>query len=74
MTNYNGYPIWSATYLPFGYEVNPTSSVNHYKFTGLEHDSESELDHTWFRQYASTMARWMTPDPGGLAVVDPFNP
>jgi RHS repeat-associated protein len=45
-----------------------------YKFTGLERDSESNLDHTLFRQNSSTLGRWMTPDPGGLAVADLSNP
>ena len=45
-----------------------------HKFTGLERDSESNLDHTWFRQYSSPIGRWMRPDPAGLAAVDPFNP
>jgi RHS repeat-associated protein len=40
-----------------------TSSVpNNYKFTGLERDSESGLDHTLFRQYSSILGRWQTPD------------
>ena len=44
------------------------------KFTGKERDSESGLDHTWFRQYSSSLGRWMHPDPAGLAAVDPANP
>src|SRR5262249_2198864 len=28
-----------------------------------ERDSESGLDHTWFRQYANSQGRWTTPDP-----------
>jgi RHS repeat-associated protein len=77
LTSYNGYPVWSGTYLPFGYEWNPETTVNHYKFTGMERDSqpgETGLDHTWFRQYNSTMGRWMTPDPAGMAAADPTNP
>ena len=74
MSSVNGYPVWSATYLPFGQEWNPQMTVNHYKFTGDESDSESNLDHTQFRQYSSSFSRWMTPDPAGLAAVDPTNP
>jgi RHS repeat-associated protein len=37
-------------------------------------DSETSLDHTWFRQYSSQFARWTSPDPAGLAAVDPSNP
>lgn len=36
------------------------------EFTGDEHDSESNLDHTLFRQYSSAQGRWMTPDPLGI--------
>jgi RHS repeat-associated protein len=54
--------------------MNASSAENRFKFTGHERDGESGLDHAWFRQYASKTGRWMTPDPGGLAVVDPFNP
>ena len=43
-------------------------------FTGDERDTEDNLDHTWFRQYSSTLGRWMTPDPAGLAAADPGNP
>ncbi|HXN53933.1 MAG TPA: RHS repeat-associated core domain-containing protein [Candidatus Acidoferrum sp.] len=45
-----------------------------HKFTGDERDSESNLDHTQFRQYSSSLGRWMHPDPAGLAAVDPSNP
>ncbi len=45
-----------------------------HEFTGDERDSESNLDHTQFRQYSSSLGRWMHPDPAGLAAVDPSNP
>jgi RHS repeat-associated protein len=73
----HGTAVWEGTFLPYGYEMNASSAENRFKFTGHERDGESGesgLDHTWFRQYASKTGRWMTPDPGGLAVVDPFNP
>lgn len=35
----------------------------HYKFTGKERDSESNLDNFGARYNASTMGRFMTPDP-----------
>jgi len=44
------------------------------KFTGDERDVETNLDHTWFRQYSSSLGRWMTPDPGGLGVADLSDP
>lgn len=63
----------SYDYLPFGELVQGGSYTTH-KFTEDEHDSESNLDHTQFRQYSSSLGRWMTPDPAGLAAVDPANP
>ncbi len=60
-------------FLPFGEQITGASGSNH-KFTGDERDSETSLDHTWFRQYSSQLGRWMTPDPAGLAAVDASNP
>jgi RHS repeat-associated protein len=67
------YPVWSGTFMPYGEEANAQMSMNKYKFTGDEHDSESSLDHTWFRQYESTEGRWITPDPynGSIDVLSP---
>jgi RHS repeat-associated protein len=62
MSSVNGYPVWQATYLPFGYEYNPQITVNHYKFTGKERDTESGLDYFGARFYGSSIGRWMNPD------------
>src|SRR6266567_3800545 len=35
----------------------------HYKFTGKERDSESGLDNFMKRYHASSLGRFMTPDP-----------
>jgi RHS repeat-associated protein len=74
LSTYLGAPVWSATYLPFGQEWNPQMTPNHYKFTGDERDGETGLDHAQFRQYSSQFGRWASPDPAGLAAVDPSNP
>lgn len=71
MTSGNGYPIWQATYLPFGYEYNPQLTVNHYKFTGYEHDDESALEHANARQMSSQLARFLSPDELGGSVMNP---
>jgi RHS repeat-associated protein len=63
MTSENGYPVWSSTFLPFGQEWNPQITVNHYKFTGKERDSESGLDNFGARYDSSQYGRFMTPDP-----------
>jgi RHS repeat-associated protein len=63
MTNALGTVTWEATYLPFGVEHNPQPTTNHYKFTGKERDPESGLDYFGARYYASSTARFLTPDP-----------
>ncbi len=60
--------------LPFGDALacaGPQGGPLH--FTGLERDTESNLDHTWFRQYSSAQGRWMSPDPDAGSM-DPSNP
>jgi RHS repeat-associated protein len=47
---------------------------SHYRFTGKERDTESGLDYFGARYYASTMGRFMTPDPSGLTFENPYNP
>jgi RHS repeat-associated protein len=52
-------------YYPFGGIVATSSDVvpQHYKFTGKERDAESGLDNFGARYNASSMGRFMTPDP-----------
>ena len=74
-TDVNGNEVVHITGLPFGdgqaYSAwDPSQDY----FTGQQYDDESNLDHFWFRQYASTQGRWLTPDPAGLAAADPSNP
>jgi RHS repeat-associated protein len=45
-----------------------------HKFTGKERDSESGLDNFGARYDASTLGRFMSPDPSGLALADPTDP
>ena len=78
-----GWPVWQGTFLPFGQEWNPQITTNHYKpgppakrfpllgwkFTGDEHDSESNLEHTQFRQLSSVEGRWLSPESGSPATL-----
>jgi RHS repeat-associated protein len=66
--------VQNLVYLPFGENNSTDSGISTHKFTGDERDSETSLDHTLFRQYSSQFARWTSPDPAGLAAVDPSNP
>ncbi|MGO9340031.1 MAG: RHS repeat-associated core domain-containing protein [Terracidiphilus sp.] len=72
--------------LPFGNDIgNPltTNSVNvgnggtdatQLHFTGKFRDTASGLDYFGARYYASSMGRFMSPDPSQLAYADPTNP
>ena len=68
----NGNLLDDCDFLPYGSEVcAASSSGNHYKFDGMERDSESGLDHTLNRQYASNYGRWLSPDMVGGRLDDP---
>ncbi len=67
--------LWNPTFtsLPFGDALSSAGTdPNH--FTGKERDTESGLDYFGARYYGSSMGRWMSPDPSGLAFADPENP
>jgi RHS repeat-associated protein len=54
-----------SDWYPFGGErvISDTlPSPNHYKFTGMERDTETGLDHTLYRQFSSSYGRWYSPD------------
>ena len=59
---------------PAGESVITSGDSNHYKFTGKERDSESNLDYFGARHYASTMGRWMIPDAINLTDERLLNP
>jgi RHS repeat-associated protein len=63
----------SDDYYPFG-EFNSSGSTSALKFTTDERDTETTLDHTLFRQYSSSLARWSSPDPAGFLAADASNP
>jgi RHS repeat-associated protein len=64
-----------ADYYPYGgIAYTYGGDINHYKFTGKERDLETGLDNSGRRFYASTMGRWMTPDPINLTSARLVNP
>jgi RHS repeat-associated protein len=64
MTGLTGTATGTCTGLPFGDGVNCIGNEwNFNRFTDYVHDSESNLEHTLFRQYSSTEGRFLTPDP-----------
>ncbi|HZT73780.1 MAG TPA: RHS repeat-associated core domain-containing protein [Terriglobales bacterium] len=56
---------------PFGEEAQATGAE--YKWTNQIRDANG-LDHFAFRTYSSNLARWLSPDPAGLAAVNPADP
>jgi RHS repeat-associated protein len=66
LTAGTGWPV--STYIYFPYGQGPQPGTNHYLFTGKERDQESGNDYFGARYYASTMGRWMSPDPSNLGV------
>ncbi len=58
-TNSSGNSSGACDYEPYG-EVQPGSTCSvptKFRFAGMEWDSESDLYHTWFRQYDSGQGR-----------------
>jgi RHS repeat-associated protein len=64
VTNATGATIeQESDYYPYGGERVITAGANNYKFTGKERDAESGLDYFGARYDASSLGRFMTPDP-----------
>jgi RHS repeat-associated protein len=64
MTNATGVLQKDSDYYPYGGERQVTNIVDlNYKFAGMEYDPETTEYHTAFRQYASNLGRWASPDP-----------
>jgi RHS repeat-associated protein len=74
-SNVSGGSSGTCTSLPFGDAQNCTGTMPvpmHY--TGQPLDSETNLNHFLYRQLSTMEGRWTTPDPAGMAAVDPTNP
>jgi RHS repeat-associated protein len=70
----NGDGVEACIALPFGDGASCTGT--HYAnqlFTGDEHDSESNTEHTDFRQMSGIQGRWLSPDPyaGSMDIGNP---
>ena len=72
MTDESGTIVWQADYLPFG-EVNVAIDVvgNGFRFAGQYYDAETGLHYNYHRYYDPKTGRFLTPDPIGLAGIDP---
>ena len=78
-TNLAGSACETIRSMPFGDDqvisgsCNGVSDVSPRHFTGKERDAESGLDNFGVRYNASSLARFMSPDPGNVGV-NRFNP
>ncbi|HET9182504.1 MAG TPA: RHS repeat-associated core domain-containing protein [Candidatus Angelobacter sp.] len=62
-----------SDYSAFGTEYPLISSgANHYKFTGKERDSESQLDYFGARYYSNVFGRFLTPDWSKTPIPIPY--
>jgi RHS repeat-associated protein len=65
---------YSGAYAPFGESYAESGTTGH-SFTGQNEDTAGGLDDFMFREFsASQQGRWISPDPAGMAAVDPTNP
>jgi RHS repeat-associated protein len=73
VTNATGSGSDQTDYYPFGgVAYSNGGDPNHYKFTGKERDTESNLDNFGARYFASTLGRFMTPDWAARPTTVPY--
>jgi len=60
--------------LPFGDGQACQLSTPESEFAGLLYDPATNLYSATFRNHSVSQGHWMSPDPAGLAAVDPTNP
>ena len=72
-TDYEGVVQQTCASLPYGDDASCFQGPTEQLYAGLERDDESGLDHAMYRQYASAMGRWISPDPynGSYDLEDP---
>ena len=72
ITNATGTLCYDADFYPIGGELAFTNNcAQNYKFAGMEQDPETGDYHTQYRQYASNLGRWLSPDPLGGSIFNP---
>ncbi len=64
---------YDGAYAPFGESFNETGTPDR-SFTGQNQDTAPGLYDFMFREYSAVQGRWVSPDPAGMAAVDPTNP
>ncbi|HJT69214.1 MAG TPA: RHS repeat-associated core domain-containing protein, partial [Terriglobales bacterium] len=73
MTDASGNVCSDADFLPFGQEVDYTSTcAQNYKFEGKERDIETGNDNFGARYYRSALGRWQSPDWSAIPEAVPY--
>ncbi len=69
LSDAGGNIVWAASYTTFGSAaVSPASTVtNNLRFPGQYYDVETGLHYNFHRYYDPATARYLTPDPAGIA-------
>ncbi len=68
---------WDTAYAPFGENyASPASgcTAQELSFTGQNQDTVPGMYDFLYREYHANQGRWLSPDPVGLAAVNPTNP
>jgi RHS repeat-associated protein len=74
-TNYNGIQVRSEKTDPFGDNFSFTGPrTDQLGFDAGDYDSDGNGNHFGAREYAPVHGQWLSPDPAGMASVDPTNP
>lgn len=63
----------STAYAPYG-EPYAQAATTDLSFTGMDQDTVSGIHDFMVRKYPPVQGRWLSPDPAGLAAVDPTTP
>ena len=66
-------PYSDTAYSPFGEPYASSGAIDN-SFTGQNQDTTAGLYDFLYREYDPNQARWTSPDPAGLASVNPSNP
>jgi RHS repeat-associated protein len=62
-----------SDYYPWGGELQfVANDSNHYKFTGKERDSETQLDYFGARYYSNGLGRWVSADWSPMPIPVPY--
>jgi len=65
VTNAAGAIVSAHDYFPFGKEIGPiTRSPSTHRFTGHEHDPETDMEYMKARYYGPGLGRFLSVDPG----------